>query len=107
MYSAAATWRLEPPPCPRERPACGPDPLLGGDRAVALCGIDGEEQQGLSFLDSHLNRGPPLRDRLGDDGVGRSLDLVRKAAISLQAGGVGYYPASQFVHVDVGRVRTW
>jgi len=38
---------------------------------------------------------------------GRDLDLLRRAAISLKAGGVGYYPASQFVHVDIGRVRTW
>lgn len=38
---------------------------------------------------------------------GRSLILLRKAALSLKAGGVGYYPESQFVHVDVGRVRTW
>ena len=37
---------------------------------------------------------------------GRSLELVRKVALSMKAGGVGYYP-SQFVHVDVGRVRTW
>ena len=33
--------------------------------------------------------------------------LVRDAALSLNAGGVGYYPRSQFVHVDVGPVRTW
>ena len=32
---------------------------------------------------------------------------LRDAALSLQAGGVGYYPISQFVHVDVGPVRTW
>jgi uncharacterized protein YcbK (DUF882 family) len=32
---------------------------------------------------------------------------IRDAALSLQAGGVGYYPISQFVHVDVGPVRTW
>jgi uncharacterized protein YcbK (DUF882 family) len=32
---------------------------------------------------------------------------LRNAALSLQAGGVGYYPTSQFVHVDVGPVRTW
>src|SRR5260370_31516098 len=30
---------------------------------------------------------------------------LRDAALSLQAGGVGYYPASQFVHVDGGPVR--
>jgi len=38
---------------------------------------------------------------------GRSLALLRKTAIALKAGGVGYYPESQFVHIDVGRVRTW
>jgi len=37
----------------------------------------------------------------------RSLALLRKTAMSVKAGGVGYYPASQFVHIDVGRVRTW
>jgi uncharacterized protein YcbK (DUF882 family) len=33
-------------------------------------------------------------------------DLYR-AAVGLHGGGVGIYPASDFVHVDVGRVRTW
>ena len=32
---------------------------------------------------------------------------LRDAALSLAAGGVGYYPISQFVHVDVGPVRHW
>ena len=32
---------------------------------------------------------------------------LRDAALSLGAGGVGYYPISQFVHVDVGPVRQW
>lgn len=32
---------------------------------------------------------------------------LRDAALSLHAGGVGYYPISQFVHVDVGPVRQW
>ena len=32
---------------------------------------------------------------------------LRDVALSLAAGGVGYYPVSQFVHVDVGPVRTW
>ena len=38
---------------------------------------------------------------------GTSLSGLRKAAMKLQAGGVGYYPGSQFVHVDTGRVRHW
>lgn len=32
---------------------------------------------------------------------------LRDAALSLRAGGVGYYPREQFVHVDTGRVRSW
>jgi uncharacterized protein YcbK (DUF882 family) len=32
---------------------------------------------------------------------------VRDAALRLQRGGVGYYPVSNFVHVDVGSVRRW
>lgn len=38
---------------------------------------------------------------------GRSLANLRDAALALRSGGVGYYPSSDFVHVDVGRVRTW
>jgi len=32
---------------------------------------------------------------------------LRDAALSLHRGGVGYYATSEFVHVDVGRVRRW
>lgn len=32
---------------------------------------------------------------------------LREAALSLHGGGVGYYPRSDFIHVDVGRVRQW
>jgi len=32
---------------------------------------------------------------------------LRDTALSLHRGGVGYYAASDFVHVDVGRVRRW
>ena len=32
---------------------------------------------------------------------------LRDVALSLDEGGVGYYPRSQFVHVDVGPVRRW
>lgn len=38
---------------------------------------------------------------------GRSLAAVRDAALGLKGGGVGFYPRSDFVHVDVGRVRSW
>ena len=32
---------------------------------------------------------------------------VRDAALAMGRGGVGYYRQSDFVHVDVGRVRRW
>ncbi len=38
---------------------------------------------------------------------GVALDHLRKAALDLRGGGVGLYPVSDFVHMDVGRVRQW
>ncbi|HQI80053.1 MAG TPA: DUF882 domain-containing protein [Deltaproteobacteria bacterium] len=38
---------------------------------------------------------------------GCNLSELRSIAMSLKAGGVGYYPGSDFIHVDVGRVRYW
>jgi uncharacterized protein YcbK (DUF882 family) len=35
------------------------------------------------------------------------LKILQRAAIDLRRGGVGYYPSSDFVHVDIGRVRYW
>jgi uncharacterized protein YcbK (DUF882 family) len=48
--------------------------------------------------------------------VGKAADIhfervrlidMRKAAVSLRAGGVGTYPSGNFLHVDTGRVRFW
>ncbi|MCC7416990.1 MAG: DUF882 domain-containing protein [Acidobacteria bacterium] len=48
--------------------------------------------------------------------VGQAIDIrladvplshLQKAALDAGRGGVGYYPASDFVHVDTGRVRRW
>jgi uncharacterized protein YcbK (DUF882 family) len=47
---------------------------------------------------------------------GRALDVRLKdcplprlyeLAVAAKRGGVGYYPRSNFVHIDTGRVRTW
>ncbi len=38
---------------------------------------------------------------------GRDLSTLHKAALSARGGGVGYYPDSQFVHLDTGRPRNW
>lgn len=48
--------------------------------------------------------------------AGRAIDIripklasadVQKVALRLGGGGVGYYPSSNFVHLDTGPVRTW
>ena len=48
--------------------------------------------------------------------LGRAVDIrmpgvglreLYRAALSLRGGGVGIYPASDFVHIDIGPVRTW
>lgn len=38
---------------------------------------------------------------------GIHLGTTHKAALAMQAGGVGYYPRSGFIHLDTGRVRRW
>ena len=39
--------------------------------------------------------------------TGRSLTGIRQTALAMGLGGVGYYPTSNFVHVDTGKVRQW
>lgn len=57
---------------------------------------------GVATTSLHM-RGQAIDIRLGDVALPR----LRDAALSLQAGGVGYYARSNFVHVDTGRVRHW
>jgi uncharacterized protein YcbK (DUF882 family) len=38
---------------------------------------------------------------------GYKLSALRRASVKLRGGGVGYYPRSGFIHVDVGPVRYW
>jgi len=38
---------------------------------------------------------------------GRPVHVLRRAALALARGGVGYYPRNGFVHVDVGPRRSW
>lgn len=38
---------------------------------------------------------------------GERLSVLRRVAVAMRRGGVGYYPESNFVHVDVGPVRYW
>ncbi|WP_316860684.1 DUF882 domain-containing protein [uncultured Cohaesibacter sp.] len=38
---------------------------------------------------------------------GVPLDRIRTVGLKMQAGGVGYYPGSRFIHIDTGSVRHW
>ncbi|MBO0333993.1 DUF882 domain-containing protein [Sneathiella sp. CAU 1612] len=52
---------------------------------------------------SYHMKGMAIDLRIG----GIDLKTLQKAAKSLKGGGVGYYPKSQFLHLDTGPVRYW
>ncbi|MBS0497772.1 MAG: DUF882 domain-containing protein [Proteobacteria bacterium] len=61
------------------------------------------EQSGGVAKNSMHTHGKAIDIRL----PGRKLSDIRAAAMSLQMGGVGYYPSSNFVHLDTGNFRYW
>jgi uncharacterized protein YcbK (DUF882 family) len=60
------------------------------------------EHSGVANKSLHM-QGMASDIRLPDVQLGH----LHNAALALSGGGVGYYPKSDFVHVDVGRVRRW
>ena len=79
-----------------------PFEIISGYRSPATNAMLRQRSSGVASGSLHL-KGQAIDIRLGDI----QLAALRKAALALEAGGVGYYPASNFVHVDTGRVRTW
>ena len=71
-------------------------------RTNALLRDEGGAGTGVAKKSLHM-QGQAIDIRLADV----NLAYVHKAALSLGRGGVGYYPTSDFVHVDVGPVRQW
>ena len=61
-----------------------------------------EKSAGVAASSLHM-AGKAIDIRLADV----PLPALRAAALGLKAGGVGFYPESNFVHVDTGRVRAW
>lgn len=76
--------------------------VISGYRSTTTNAMLAEKSQGVAKHSLHME-GLAIDIRL----PGHALSDLRRAALSLNGGGVGYYPASDFVHVDVGRVRTW
>ncbi len=61
-----------------------------------------QQSEGVAGGSLHM-QGMAIDIRLADV----PLVTLRKAALALGRGGVGFYPSSNFVHVDTGRVRQW
>jgi uncharacterized protein YcbK (DUF882 family) len=81
----------------------GPVQVISGYRSPATNALlRSEDTGGVAERSLHLT-GEAV-DLCFED---RSLRRVRDAALALRGGGVGYYPRSGFVHLDVGRLRRW
>lgn len=76
--------------------------VISGYRSPATNAAMHERSAGVAAHSLHM-KGMAMDIRLGDV----ALDRLHNAALAMQAGGVGYYPSLDFVHVDVGRVRRW
>ena len=76
--------------------------VISGYRSPATNESLRQRSNGVASGSLHL-RGQAIDIRLADV----SLATLRDAARSMRSGGVGYYAASDFVHVDTGRVRSW
>ncbi len=79
-----------------------PYQIISGYRSPATNAALHRRSGGVASGSLHM-RGQAIDIRLADVRLG----TLRDAALSLRAGGVGYYAASDFVHVDCGRVRAW
>lgn len=79
-----------------------PFQVISGYRSPASNQMLAGNSSGVAKRSLHM-QGKAIDIRL----PGIALADLRRAGLKLQGGGVGYYPSSDFVHLDVGRVRTW
>lgn len=80
----------------------GPFEVISGYRSPATNAMLAATTEGVARHSLHM-QGQAIDIRLAHV----PLVTLHRAAVSLRAGGVGLYRASDFVHVDVGRVRYW
>lgn len=76
--------------------------VISGYRSPASNAAMHERSSGVAKKSLHM-AGQAIDIRLADV----PLSHLHQTALALQAGGVGYYPSLDFVHVDTGRVRHW
>jgi uncharacterized protein YcbK (DUF882 family) len=79
-----------------------PFAIISGYRSPATNAMLAARSEGVARHSMHIE-GKAADIRV----AGRSLGQVWRCALEQWSGGVGYYPRSDFVHVDVGRVRFW
>lgn len=82
--------------------ATQPFQVISGYRSPATNDMLRHRSEGVAAGSLHM-KGQAIDIRL----AGVPLATLRNAALAARGGGVGYYPASDFVHVDTGRVRAW
>jgi uncharacterized protein YcbK (DUF882 family) len=76
--------------------------LISGYRSSATNNAKHRRSKGVAKHSYHV-LGQAVDVRL----QGVQLAHLRKAALQLKVGGVGYYPSDNFVHLDTGPVRSW
>jgi uncharacterized protein YcbK (DUF882 family) len=76
--------------------------VISGYRSPATNGMLRSSGHQVAEHSQHME-GHAIDVRLEDCPLSRLYEL----ALAAKRGGVGYYPRSNFVHLDTGRVRTW
>jgi uncharacterized protein YcbK (DUF882 family) len=79
-----------------------PFQVISGYRSPATNQMLRHRSEAVAAGSLHM-KGQAIDIRLADVPLAK----LRQAALHVRRGGVGYYPASDFVHVDTGRVRMW
>jgi len=79
-----------------------PIQVISGYRSPATNALLASMTDGVAAGSLHME-GMAIDIRL----PGRPLRSVHRVALDMGQGGVGYYPRSDFVHVDTGRIRRW
>lgn len=90
-------WRIQ-----KELGSTGTYDVISGYRSPKTNAMLREKSSKVAINSYHM-KGRAIDTKLR----GFDLENVHKVALSLNGGGVGYYPNSHFIHLDTGPVRNW